>query len=264
MLASLEQATDYDSIYIAPHLDDAALSCGGRIALQVGSQQRVLVVTLCAGSPPADAPLSPFAQYLHRAWALGDDPIIRRRREDERALAILDCDGLHLDLLDAPYRVPQYGIGDGWRGNVAPADPLIAAVATILARLHTHNPAARFYVPLGVGNHVDHQLVCAAGADLATRGADVAWYEDAPYAAKQPDALDQRLGALGGSWQPDVVAIGAVLQRKLAAIAAYESQQRELFGDADMRAIMTRYAERIVAGGGERAWQRSTGARAPE
>lgn len=256
LLPSITAARNYDHLFIAPHLDDAALSCGGQIAQLVDAGSRVLAVTLCAGDPPADMPLSPFAQYLHREWALGDDPIAVRRHEDQRALALLGCDALHLDQLDAPYRVAAYGVGDGWRGAVDPNDPLIAAAHAILAKLHEYQPAARVYVPLGVGTHVDHQVVCAAGCALHEHGADVRWYEDAPYAAKAPDAVPRRIRSLTFAVQPEVIAIDQTLERKLQAIGMYASQRRELFGDADWKEIMVAYAAATGAGGfGERLWR---------
>ncbi len=259
LLPSIDTAHIYDHVYIAPHLDDAALSCGGRIALQRQAGERVLVVTLCAGSPPRDQALSPFAQYLHSAWALGDDPIAQRRAEDVAALAALGCDGLHLDHLDAPYRVPEYGEGDNWRGTPVPHDPLLPAAQAIMQHLWNQQPGARFYVPLGVGNHVDHQLVCAAGITLHGAGADVVWYEDAPYAAKDPAAIEQRLQVLADQFVPEIVEISAVLERKLKAIRCYTSQLGELFGDQTMEQVMTRYAQTVGAqrGLGERVWHRS-------
>lgn len=258
LIESLDAARDYEHVYIAPHLDDAVLSCGGRIALQIAAGQSVLVVTICAGSPGAGAELSPFAQYLHAAWSLGDDPIARRREEDRRALAVLGCDGLQLDLLDAPYRVATYGERDAVFGAVAANDPLAGALPAILAQLYAQQPQARFYVPLGVGAHVDHQLVCAAGIDLQHRGANLVWYEDAPYAAKRPQAVVERLAALPERFVPETIAIDAVLERKLAAIREYGSQLSELFGAAAMEQVMRDYAAAIGDGQhvGERIWLR--------
>jgi LmbE family N-acetylglucosaminyl deacetylase len=235
------------------------LSCGGRIALQHAANERVLVATLCGGSPPRDQALSPFAQYLHGAWALGDDPIAQRRTEDVAALAALGCDGLHLDQLDAPYRMPEYGEGDNWRGTPVPHDPLLPAAQAIMQQLWEQQPGAHFYVPLGVGNHVDHQLVCVAGWHLHDAGAKVVWYEDAPYAAKDPAAIDARLQVLADQFVPEIVEIGAVLERKLNAIRCYESQLGELFGNKPMEQVMTRYAQMVGAQRGldERVWHRS-------
>ncbi len=259
LLTSLADASNYRHIFVAPHLDDAALSCGGQIAQLTAAGVPVLVVTLCAGRPSGAAPLSPAAQYLHQAWGLGDDPIGSRREEDVAALQLLGCDGLHLDLLDAPYRVADYGVGRGWRGAVVADDPLVPAAEAIVAQLHAQQPHARLYMPLGVGNHVDHQIVCAAGSELRSAGADIVWYEDAPYAAKQPEAIAQRLAVLPAQFAPAVVDITAELPRKLRAIAAYHSQLHELFGRTSMAQVMTDYAAAVapVEGQfGERLWHR--------
>lgn len=258
LLPSIHHAADYAHVYVAPHLDDAALSCGGRIARQCEAGERVLVVTLCAGSPPPGVVLSPFAQYLHGAWALGDDPMAQRRREDAAALTVLGCDGLQLNQLDAPYRVAQYGEGDNWRGTPVPNDLLLFAALESMQQLWQQQPHARLYVPLGVGNHVDHQLVCTAGLALHAAGAEVVWYEDAPYVAKDPQAITARLHALPEGFVPEVVEINAVVERKLAAICCYASQMKELFGDQAMKQVMTRYAAAVANndGFGERVWHR--------
>jgi LmbE family N-acetylglucosaminyl deacetylase len=260
MLLVLAAARKYEHVYIAPHLDDAVLSCGGRIALQTDAGQRVLVVTICAGSPVAGTDLSPFAQYLHSAWALGDEPVSLRREEDRRALEVLGCDGLHLDLLDAPYRAAAYGERDAVFSSPAADDPLSMALDPILAQLYEQQPRACFYVPLGAGQHVDHQLVYAAGVRLHAQGADVVWYEDAPYAAKQPQAVTERRAALPDQFVPEVIPIDTTLERKLAAIGEYRSQLRELFGTMAMEQVMTRYAALLGSGEhtfGERIWRRA-------
>jgi LmbE family N-acetylglucosaminyl deacetylase len=137
-----------------------------------------------------------------------------------------------------------------------PNDPLLAAARSIIDQLGRQQPGAQIYVPLGVGNHVDHQLVCAAGRAAHDAGVNVVWYEDAPYAAKDPAAVDARLQALADQFVPDVALIGAVLQRKLGAIRAYASQLGELFGARSSDDVMTTYAAAINPRYGERAWRR--------
>jgi LmbE family N-acetylglucosaminyl deacetylase len=60
----------FDHIYLSPHLDDVALSCGGQIFLHTTAGQSVLVVTLMAGAPDADTAVSEFVQLLHQRWQL--------------------------------------------------------------------------------------------------------------------------------------------------------------------------------------------------
>ena len=258
LIDSLDAAQHYQYVYVAPHLDDAALSCGGQIARLVIEGARVLVVTICAGSPSPTAELTPYARHLDQSLRLGADPTARRREEDTRALALLGCDGLQLDQLDAPYRMAAYGVRHAVFGAPVADDPLGPAATQILARLHAQQPSARLYLPLGVGSHVDHQVICAAGLALQERGADVAWYEDLPYAT-HPHAVAERLELLPGRFVPEVIRIGAVLDRKLRAIAEHRSQLGKLFREAPMEQVMVDYAAAVAGTPGqfaERLWVR--------
>lgn len=258
-LASLDLASGYDHIYLAPHPDDAVLSCGGQIAQLCADGKKVLIVTICAASPSATAPLTTYAEHLHRTYGLGEDPMAGRRDEDVAAWEILGCDGLHLDQLDAPYRLDAYGTRGAVFGERVEDDPLGPATRKILDQLHQQQPSAQFYIPLGVGRHVDHQVVYAEGIAFNDAGAQVVWYEDAPYAV-QPEAVAARFAELAEQFEARIVAIDGMLPRKLAAIAAYRSQVPKLFKDLPMEQVMTDYAAHVAGAQGgyaERVWLRS-------
>lgn len=259
--------TDYGHIVLSPHLDDAALSCGGRIAALATAGEAVLVVNICSGSPAPGTTFSPFAAANHARWGLpAAEAVARRLAEDERALEILGADSLQLDLLDAIYRMPTAYVDDATLfGEVVADDPLPAALGACLADLVARFPDALFYAPLGVGRHVDHQAAYAAAvtlADAAIRAVtttSVAFYEDFPYVAA-PSALAARLDELGGpqGFMPLVSAIDATLARKVGAVEAYASQLGTLFGGAEAAAgAVSAYAARLAhdeAAYGERLW----------
>ncbi|NTV62512.1 MAG: PIG-L family deacetylase [Oscillochloris sp.] len=255
--------TFYDHIYLSPHLDDAALSCGGSIARFIAADQTVLVVNICAGSPPSAGPFSPFATQLHAQWGLPPDEAVRRRiGEDIAALETLGADCLLLDLLDAIYRLPDaYGDNATLFGAVAPNDPLVEQLRSQISALAARFPAAIFYAPLGVGQHVDHQATYAAAASLSHSGMSLAFYEDFPYVAVA-GALDRRLAQVGGSaiFLSSVTDIDASLARKISAIESYTSQISTLFGDlVGMARSVTAYAEGLrpeVGIYGERIWMK--------
>jgi hypothetical protein len=102
--------------------------------------------------------------------------------------------------------------------------------------------ADEFVVPLGVGNHVDHQLVFRAGQALARAGLAVSAYEDLPYALDAA-ALARRL-SLGGVGERCVVALDdASWECKMTAIECYASQLPVLFrGNRDYRAEFRAHA----------------------
>jgi LmbE family N-acetylglucosaminyl deacetylase len=251
----------YGHIVLSPHLDDAALSLGGTIARLVAAGEAVLVVNICSGSPPLGGPFSSFAALQHARWKLpADEAVALRRAEDAAALAILGADSLHLDLLDAIYRMPEAYVDDATLfGAVAPDDPLAALSRPSLEAIVAGSPGARLYAPLAVGNHVDHQAVHQVAAELAAAGAQVLYYEDFPYAARQ-GAVARRLASPGGPRRlaPLVCRINGELDGKITAVAAYESQLGTLFGDgARMAETVAAYAAAVAEEPGayaERLW----------
>ena len=68
------------------------------------------------------------------------------------------------------------------------------AVVASLGLPATPTDEVRVYAPLGIGSHVDHQLVFNAAASLADAGWEVWLYEDIPYALRD-GALERRAEA---------------------------------------------------------------------
>ena len=101
----------YDRVYLSPHYDDAAVSCGGTIHRQHRTGRRVLVITIFAAPPDPDEPLSSMALGLHRHMGCEDDPVSIRREEDRSAMARLGAESRRLEFQDCIYR------GDPARGE---------------------------------------------------------------------------------------------------------------------------------------------------
>lgn len=218
------------SLFLAPHYDDAALSCGGTIALLADAGIAPLVVTVFGGAPEPGG-LSDFARWQHDRWGSGaNDAVNERRAEDRRASAILGCESWWFEYRDAIYRGQRYLADEALFGPPSADDsPLIDAIAQRLLALREVLDGGTLYVPLAVGNHVDHQLVFEAGRLLAARGLEVLAYEDFPYAALE-DALARRLDAVAAVLgEPVVVDIGMTIARRVEAIAAYPSQLPVIF-----------------------------------
>ncbi len=249
----------YDAIYLSPHLDDAALSCGGQIFDAAEAGHKVLVVTTMAGEPPP-GDLSEFAQGLHARWELAAEVVARRREEDLAACKVLGAECLHWDFLDCIYRRhPQteaflYTTNAGLFGAIDGAET--AVLDQLAAKLRTLPPGRRIFAPLAVGNHVDHQLVRAAAE--ASFGEDLYFYEDYPY-VRLPGALDLVVPPGSKAWLQEVMPVSeAGARARMDAIGAFASQVSTFFnGRADLEAQI--YAQ-ISAAGGERVWQRSPSA----
>ena len=260
---------DYDHIYLSPHLDDVVLACAGRIAGQRAAGAAVLVVTVFAGEhagpgqAAATRPLAPFQD------------VAARRREDRRALEVLGADYRWLDFPDAIQRRPRYRSLPGITAPVGRREAaLAAALAAAAASLHRQWPAATLYFPLGIGNHVDHQLVFGAGLAL-TRGiapADrIRFYEDTPYVCI-PHLLRHRLEQLGMTGAAADAAArsagggpggrptgGACADAAGDAVSAAQPAPTSATADAIPRAADHSYADRRqhAAAPDRRLWQRA-------
>jgi LmbE family N-acetylglucosaminyl deacetylase len=261
----MARGKSYDWIYFSPHLDDAALSCGGQIYHATQAGERVLIVTITAGDPLFL--VSDYAASLHSRWELMTDASAARRAEDLAASAILGAEALHWSVPDCIYRVdaegkPFYVDDADIFGDVAPAE--LHIVEELAVQMQALPVARQVVAPLAVGHHVDHQLTRQA-AELAFGLNSLLYYEDYPY-AQQPGKLDQVIGtlrsdSLGGSlsinreWVPEIVMLDATaLRAKFAAVAAFRSQVSTFFRDqADLETQVGGYAAMV---GGERRWRR--------
>jgi len=353
-------------VFVAPHPDDVALSCGGLIASLRELGQNVTILTVFSGSGSNGSgsngltsyqrealgfgtkTLWPATEAFNRAsiladypdaaaipaWAASDDgleatqidadaaakrfwqrsswyrrasihneslagqPVIddlstqgavlteeivdaaaagdlmaRRRVEDERFAYFAEASIVFLDLPDAVFR--------GYEGDeqlLGPRrlddDSPVAILRTEIARLE---PQA-VYLPLAVGNHVDHQLCRDAGVALLaeprswvmpgpTWAGQVVFYEDFPYAwwSNFQALEDLPEGALEGIpadtyLTPRYADIGDQLERKIRGVAMYESQIDRLFGGVkEMASAVRERANAVgilgnVSGPAERYW----------
>ncbi len=245
-------------LYLSPHLDDAALSCGGRMAAQAAAGERVRVVNVFAGIPDYSR-LSAYAERQHGKWGWPTDPVASRRAEDEAVLHALGAEVEHWEDTDCIYRQVDgqfvYTDHDAVFGPVHPAETaLITRLASRLGQVSQSLPDAHFYAPLALGGHVDHRIVRAAAGAVQHLGADVGFYEDFPYAT-QPAALQAVQAELGGHWTSELTPID--VEAKIQVVAGYASQLLAVFHDpARMPQVVREYAGALEAGGYfERYWR---------
>lgn len=246
----------FDLVVLSPHLDDAALSCGGLIHQEARLGRRVLVLTTFTGDIP-EGPLSELGSWVLKVMKLEQaTAMASRRAEDRRACACLNAELEHWPFFETPYRKSAAGATiypkvEMLFGEPLPADePLLDK---LVERLGTLPPARRVLAPLAVGSHVDHHLLRRAADQVF--GEQLELYEDFPYVRK--------LGALGKAlgerrrWHSRVEKLTqADLEAKIAAVNAYESQVTPLFGST--RKMRRALAWRRFVIGGERFWRRSS------
>lgn len=217
-----------DPVFVQPHFDDVALSCGGTVA-GLAAAGRPRIVTIFGGVPEGES--SEFVRFQHERWGLSDiDAVVRRREEDRAAAKQLGdtVDVVWFDFLDAIYRQPHYASDEALFGSLISEDrPLVAEIADELAPL-----GDVFVVPMAIGKHVDHQLAFLAGKALQRSGKTVWLYADQPYTL-DPGAFHERLGELGDPSSCRHGVSPEQFDRRWRAIECYGSQLPVVFRDYD-------------------------------
>ncbi|MBA3056474.1 MAG: PIG-L family deacetylase [Gammaproteobacteria bacterium] len=258
---------DFERVVIlSPHLDDAALSCGG---LLHALQERVstLVVSISCGSlrvVNADGSSKISTRRGHVSSR-------SRRREDIAAMHSVDTDFVHLSFADGVYRrSPLTGrliyrnTRERW---VLPRIEDLAHVEElylVLRRLCLDLGRILLISPMGIGHHVDHQIAAQVAVRMAATnaGAELLFYEDFPYVADphigrgdQDDPL-QALTRLHLAAAQRLVMLVDV-DAKMALLRHYASQVPALFGnDEGMRARLAGHLHGTVPC--EYYWQAQT------
>src|SRR3954451_16308351 len=175
--------------------------------------------------------------------AAAGELVARRRVEDERFAYFAEASIIFLDLPDAVFRGyegDEQLLGGPRQDDVSPHE--------ILRREITRLEPQRVYLPLGVGNHVDHRLCAETGVRLLQEGrrwvmpgpdyaGKVAFYEDFPYAwwsdfRRLEDLPQGGVGDLPAdiALAPEYADITVQLERKNPAVRLSESQLDRLFG----------------------------------
>lgn len=247
------------ALFLQPHYDDVALSCGATVARYARAGCAPALVTVFA-SEVVHAMVGDFAAWKHARWQLHDvDAVVdTRRREDAAAAQVLGATLRWLGLPDAIYRVGRYRSDAELYGPLREEEKALAShLAQELKHLPEWREGNQVFVPLGVGSHVDHQLVFEAGRCLAAFGVQVWAYEDLPYGIHSPEALDARLAQVGAAVGPAIhLPAEETLLAKLEAVACYASQLPVIFRfTSDYREALRVHAQ--STGGGvpaERFW----------
>ncbi|HEY7591021.1 MAG TPA: PIG-L family deacetylase [Candidatus Limnocylindrales bacterium] len=219
-----------------------------------------------AGQAVIDAVPTQGAVYTDEVMeaAAGGEIMARRRIEDERFAYFAEASIVFLDLPDAVFR--------GYEGDAA----LLGAVrdddvdvVDIIRREVVRLEPQKAYFPLGIGNHVDHQLARRAGMALLRESRRwvmpgpeyagiVTFYEDFPYSwwnrfRRLEDLPAGTLDGLPGdvALAPEYADISDQLERKVTGIGLYESQVPRLFEGERKMADAVRAHARDVAGLGQ-------------
>ena len=234
------------ALFLSPHLDDAAFSCGGLAALLDDAGWQTVMATVFTRSVVPAAGFA-LACQLDKGLPPEVDYMALRRDEDRAAASLLGIRDLRwLDLLEAPHR--GYESAPALFGAIHDDDSVANELGPLFAALAAELRPDLVLAPQGLGNHVDHQHVVTAALQTFAAGS-LAFYRDTPYAIRQPGATALPSVPQGSH---STIPIGAALDRKVAAAQAYTTQIGFQFGGAvPLGSALRRFASE--EGGGQPA-----------
>jgi hypothetical protein len=240
-------------IYLSPHFDDAAFSCGGLAWEQAQTGDKASIWTVCTAKPLTDK-LSPFALELHTRWKSGQGPLEERKMEDLLSCLRLGVGSRHFNLLDCIYRRhPQtgeflYDSEAALNGSLHSSE--MDVVSWLQSKLKTYmTEDMTFVCPLALGNHVDHQITRLA---LEGLGCPTWYYQDFPYILRcrdQADDLEEH------GWRSQVHPISEQGLRAWQDSVAVHTSQISTFwpSESEMRQSIADYLDWY---GGVRLWKK--------
>jgi len=221
-----------DHIFISPHSDDAIASCGGTIAMLKNKGEYPVIYTMF--SAQVVPPYSQEAIELHFLWGNPKNVSQMRRNEDICAAAKLGIPIYFGNQPDALYRLDSKGHwmypkeGDIFNSIHKEDSFQINYFYELFRKIFRKSKDNIIYIPLGVGNHVDHIIAFRVGYKLFKDGYNVLFYEDFPY-SKVTKLYEEKRRELS-DWTYKVVTFNEKhLKRKIEAFSRYKSQIPMLF-----------------------------------
>lgn len=227
-------------VILSPHLDDAALSCGGLLDFlstrQAGALERAKrAVAIFHGRRVATVD----ADDQRKGYV---NPRLRRL-EDRAAMHASNTDFVHLSFPDNIYRrsptTDQFiyrHARERWSAPRVDDMGHVEELYLVLRRLSLNLGRMLLVSPMGIGQHVDHTIVARVALRLAEQGASLLFYEDFPYVVNptigsglhdDPRQALQRLDRAPSA----CLALPVNVDAKAALIGHYGTQIPALFQD---------------------------------
>lgn len=165
------------AVVLSPHSDDAAFSIPGTLCQLTAHHIPVELVTCFS-----------FSAFVKGGRDAAAETITAlRKKEDQRYMATVGplCNSIWLDLRDAPLR--GYELSSVCDRNALSRGDF-RLVTDIFERVRQRLfPGSALFVPLGIGDHVDHRIVHEAGKRFVAEHAhQIIFYEEIPYSLHLP------------------------------------------------------------------------------
>ena len=218
------------ALFISPHLDDVAFSCGGTFAALAQAGWQCVLLTVFTRSVPNPSGFA-LACQTDKGLAPEADYLALRRAEDTAAARQLGATAVRwLDLPEAPHR--GYHSAAALFAGLLPTDAVAQELKPLLAAVLAATTPQLVFAPQGLGLHADHRQVMQAVVAAVPPALPVLWYRDTPYIIRQP-AAQPAPELPAGLVEVARPLPEAALAAKVAASQAYASQIGFQFGGAE-------------------------------
>lgn len=206
------------TILVSPHSDDIAYSIGGTL-LQNFFNRPILMVTIFTKSN-----YSPCIK-------MSDSEIISKVRhlEDVGFADKLEINFQCLNFNEPPLR--GYSRMDIFTKNNPASDPIYTEVHNTLLKLIKSYPCDLIVSPMGLGNHIDHIMLC----DICRRIAEennirIVFYEDLQYASMLTlKQIKARAKSINPNLKYSNINISPIFNDKIENMKFYKTQARRTF-----------------------------------
>lgn len=206
------------TILVSPHSDDIAYSLGGTL-LQNFFNRPILMVTVFTKSN-----YSPCIK-------ISDSEIISKVRhlEDVGFADKLEIDFQSFNFNEPPLR--GYTRMDIFANNNPTSDPIYTEVHNTLLKLIKSYPCNLIVSPMGLGNHIDHIILCHICSRIAKENnIRIVFYEDLQYASMLSlKQIKVRANSINPNLKYSKINVSPIFNDKIENMKFYKTQARRTF-----------------------------------
>ena len=206
------------TILISPHSDDIAFSIGGML-LQNMFNRPLLMVTIFTKS-----------NYSPCINICKSDTITRERHLED----VEFTDKLEIEFQSFNFPEPQlrgYSRREIFANNNPVSDPIYTEVYNALFKLIKSSQCETIVSPMGLGNHIDHNIVCNICCRIAKENnIRIVFYEDLHYASRLTlKQIKGRANFIDPNIKYRKIDISSIFNDKIDNIKLYRTQARRIF-----------------------------------
>ncbi len=235
------------AVFVSPHYDDVAFSCGGTLLKFVRRGINVELITVFTRD---ERPMTEFALECQVSKGFLPEEHYLAARSVENANYVQRAGvsrSIDLSYLEAPYRENR-DIRTLFKWNFAIAhEQLAQMIASELIDTIGGGGEALLFVPLGAGGHIDHAVVVRACEHVMKEFGDEVqayYYEELPYGLRDRSSFT-RLGSV--NLNADACEVDGYIEDKVSLASVYASQIVNQFGGPEeMSELLKRHSKYVA------------------